>query len=137
MLAINLVSCGTGYNADFAREVAAMPDSPNSAQGPWKGEWKSDVNGHRGPLWCILSQGEAGKWDFRYRAGWGVLEFGDYTHTLEVEEKPDGSLVFDGGMDLPGGVGFHTVKGTVSNESFQARYTSEHGDHGAMILDRP
>ena len=66
-----------------------------SSTGPWVGTWKSDWNGHEGPLWCIVSEtpNQPGSYDFRYRAGWGVLKFGNYVHTVKVAEKTPEAIV--------------------------------------------
>ena len=137
LLCLGLASCGTAYQADFRAMVRKADANPATPEGPWKGTWKSDVNGHEGPLWCMLSEGDDGEWDFRYRAGWGLMQFGDYVHTVPVKENPDGSISFKGKMDLPGGVGVHNVEGRVTKDEFEATYSSERGDKGKMSLARP
>ncbi len=133
-------SCaGSGYMKDFKQAAAELPDPPTSAEGPWRGSWKSDVNGHEGPLWCIVSPNpdQPGHYDFRYRAGWGILSFGDYVHTAPVETGPDGSLRLDDAMELPGGFGNYQVEGKVTPTEFDAEYRAEQGDHGTFELQRP
>lgn len=132
-------SCGVQYMADYRAEVARFdPQNTAAPEGPWRGEWKSEINGHTGPLWCVVSpvEQQPGHYDFRYRAGWGALRFGDYTH--RVEGRHDGeAFEFSGEMDLPGGAGVHHVDGRITDEAFEARYRSERGDRGTMSLKRP
>jgi hypothetical protein len=132
-----LVSCG-GYSRDFARAVEEMPRPPANAEGPWLGSWKSDVNGHTGPLWCVVTPNAAkpGSFDFRYRAGWGMLKFGDYIHTVEAKMAADGSIRLVGEMELPGGMGVYQVDGRLTKETFEATFQSK-GDRGTMTLKRP
>jgi hypothetical protein len=135
---VALSSCASSYNRDFAKATAALPRPPTNAEGPWLGTWKSNVNGHTGPLWCIVqpNPNRPGDYDFRYRAGWGVLKFGDYTHTTPAKLAADGSLKLSGEMVLPGGFGNYQVRGRLTRDSFTATYESE-GDRGTMTLERP
>ena len=137
-VALAFSSCAGSYTRGFAKASAALPRPPVNAEGPWLGTWKSDVNGHTGPLWCIVqpAPGRPGSYDFRYRAGWGVLKFGDYTHTTPAKPAADGSLELNGEMVLPGGFGNYQVKGRLTRDSFTATYQSE-GDRGTMTLKRP
>jgi len=138
-VALPLSSCGTGsYSRGFAAASAAMARPPVSAEGPWQGSWKSAVNGHHGPLWCMVrrSPGRLGHFDFRYRAGWGVLRFGDYTHTVPARLADDGSLKLSGAMILPAGLGTYQVDGRLTRETFVTGYRSAN-DRGTMELRRP
>ena len=139
LLPLLFASCtSVGYHRDFAKATKALPVVPTTPEGPWKGTWKSQTNGHTGPIWCILqpSAEQAGKFDFRYRAGWGMLQFGDYTHTVPAAIAGDGSLALKGKMELPAGGGTYTVDGTLSPTSFEAKYSSK-ADRGTMSLQRP
>ncbi len=136
----SLPSC-LSYHARFDKAVAkaAAEGNPGDLTGPWKGTWKSNWNGHEGPLWCIVTPtpGKPGIYDFRYRAGWGVLEFGNYVHTLPIQKNPDGSYLVKGEMALPKLFGTHSLNGRVSDKVFDASYKSDKGDHGIMTLRRP
>ncbi|MCF7733007.1 MAG: hypothetical protein K9N23_15065 [Akkermansiaceae bacterium] len=138
-LAFILSSCGTGsYSRGFKTATDAMVRPPATAEGPWQGSWKSAVNGHHGPLWCIVrpAPDRPGHYDFRYRAGWGILRFGDYTHTMPARPASDGSMKLSGRMSLPGGLGTYRVEGRLTRDTFEAGYRST-GDHGTMSLRRP
>jgi hypothetical protein len=140
LLAALLPSCSTfTYQADFEKAVAAAPDPPADPTGPWKGSWISKHNGHSGPLWCMITPTPEAEdsYDFRYHAGWGKFEFGDFTHTVPGAMAEDGSLAVKGDMKLPGFVGTYTVDGKVTKDTFKANYKSDQGDHGTMTLERP
>lgn len=139
IVAFTLSSCGTGsYQRDFDKESAARVHPSTNAEGPWQGTWASGANGHHGPLWCVVQPTPArpGHYDFRYRAGWGTIRFGDYTHTTPARLDGDGSIQLSGEMLLPGGLGIYQVKGRLTRDSFNATYRSA-ADHGTMILRRP
>lgn len=139
LAALALSSCvPNSYTRGFVEATAALPRPPVNAEGPWLGTWKSNVNGHTGPLWCIVqpTPNRPGEYDFRYRAGWGALKFGDYIHTTPAKPAADGSLKLSGEMVLPGGFGTYQVDGRLTRDSFTATYQSE-GDRGTMTLKRP
>lgn len=137
ILPMALVSCVSRYERDFQSAVEVMPESPPSVEGPWVGRWRSDTNGHEGPLWCLVRERDGGGYDFRYRAGWGVMQFGDYLHAIEEVEETESGIAFRGAMDLPGGVGVYDVEGLVVPDFFDAEYRSDRGDHGTIKLRRP
>lgn len=133
-----LPSC-LSYHARFDQAVAKAAGKHEDPTGPWLGRWKSEWNGHEGPLWCIVTEtpDTPGSYDFRYRAGWGILQFGNYVHTVKVDKTPDGSFLVKGEMDLPKLVGTHSLDGKVTSTTFDANYKSVKGDHGTMTLRRP
>ncbi|MBN8458524.1 MAG: hypothetical protein J0M04_11870 [Verrucomicrobia bacterium] len=135
---ILLASCGGLYVREFERTVTATKVPAANACGPWKGAWKSEVNGHTGPLWCLIrpDDDQADRFHFRYRAGWGWFRFGDYDHAVEGRMDAKGTLRLRGGMELPGGLGVYHVDGAVTRSAFVAKYQSAH-DRGSIILSRP
>ena len=137
--AVALSSCGpNSYTRGFVEATAALPRPSVNAEGPWIGTWKSNVNGHTGPLWCIVqpTPERPGDYDFRYRAGWGALKFGDYTHTTPAKLTGDGSIALSGKMKLPGNFGNYQVEGRLTRDDFTATYQGA-GDRGTMTLKRP
>lgn len=135
LLLATLVSCSS-YQRDFKAATKSFT-STGTLEGPWKGTWQSEVNGHHGPLWCQVSRDpeKAKEWIFRYRAGWGVLQFGDYKHSVKATLK-NKLLPIDSSMTLPGGFGTYHVKGTLTSTNFAMRFKGN-GDKGTMILTRP
>ncbi|MEN8773351.1 MAG: hypothetical protein ABF379_16735 [Akkermansiaceae bacterium] len=129
-----LASCSS-YQRDF-RNASITKPSPTPT-GTWKGTWKSEVNGHHGPLWCIITKDENSldSYNFRYRAGWGVLQFGDYTHRISTK-KQDGALPLNHSMTLPKNFGTYRIKGQVSSTKFECRFQGN-GDKGTISLQRP
>ena len=131
---LTLASCSS-YQRDFRKATLTKPQP--GPTGPWKGHWQSEVNGHHGPLWCLVSRDSEGDyWNFRYRAGWGLLQFGDYTHPITATPKKDGSLPVEGKMTLPNNFGTYSVQGLVTNQRFHLHYQGN-GDKGSMTLTRP
>jgi len=131
-----LVSC-SGYQRDFKRAASEFKQA-KSPEGPWKGTWKSEINGHHGPLWCLVSNDDTSPktWQFRYRAGWGVLQFGDYIHRVDTKLKSNGSLPLDSSMTLPKNFGTYAVNGQITPTQFKVRFEGN-GDKGTMTLTRP
>jgi len=138
LVSLLLASCAS-YPKDFRAAAKEHQPSPLPS-GPWKGTWKSDVNGHSGPLWCLISQdpSQPDLWNFRYRAGWGVLQFGDYTHQIKARTTMAGEfrLPVRGEMTLPNNFGTYSVEGAVFHDRLKLRYKGR-GDRGTMALTRP
>lgn len=138
-LPLLFASCVPGtYTRDFAKQTVALPKPPQSVEGPWLGEWESKVNGHQGPLWCMVhpNKEKPEHYDFRYRAGWGLIHFGDYVHTTAAKPDAAGNLLLEGEMELPAGFGTYAVKGKLTPTEFKATYESK-ADRGTMTLARP
>jgi len=131
-----LGSCSS-YQKDFRSSVKS-DEPPAFPTGPWKGHWRSEVNGHHGPLWCLISQNPDAPelWDFRYRAGWGLLQFGDYTHQVRATPNSEGNLPVRGKMTLPKNFGTYSVRGLITPDRFHLHYQGS-GDKGSMTLTRP
>ena len=134
-----LASCSS-----YQREFKASTNEFRSAiklkatpTGPWKGTWKSEVNGHHGPLWCMITRNESSPetYNFRYRAGWGLLQFGDYTHPITTTQE-DGALSLNHSMALPNNLGTYRIKGRVGPTQFECRFQGN-SDKGTMVLQRP
>ncbi|MFT6239762.1 MAG: hypothetical protein ACJAQT_001843 [Akkermansiaceae bacterium] len=140
LLATFLLASCSKYSGDF--QTAAKNFKPEAVPltpaGPWKGTWKSEVNGHTGPLWCLVSQDKKDLtiWNFRYRAGWGILKFGDYNHPVKTKLTGNRKLPLQGEMTLPNNFGTYKVIGTLTPENFKVRYNGN-GDKGTMTLTRP
>ena len=135
ILATLLLASCSSYQRDFKKtQLNILTPSP---AGPWKGTWKSKVNGHHGPLWCIITEdpSQPDTYNFRYRAGWGVLQFGDYTHRIATKEK-NGFLPLNHSMTLPKNFGTYRIKGQVTPGKFECFFEGN-GDKGTMILTRP
>ncbi len=142
LLASLLLASCSSYSGDFGAETKKFNQSTKPAStpsGPWKGTWKSEVNGHHGPLWCVVSQDKVDPslWNFRYRAGWGILKFGDYTHQLQANlDRRTSNLPLKGKMTLPKNFGTYAIEGVASPINFNVRYHGN-GDKGTMTLTRP
>jgi len=137
LLACGLTSCTSNYHVDYRKAVQNFKQGDRPT-GPWKGAWKSEVNGHKGPLWCLVTQDpkEPDTWTFRYRAGWGVLQFGDYKHPVKTTLQADHSLPVDDKMELPNNYGTYAVRGKLTPKEFKFRFEGD-GDKGTMTLARP
>lgn len=133
--ALFLTSCGSSYHSAFKK---AKQPAGNTVEGAWKGTWQSNINGHHGPLWCIVTQNKetSSQWNFRYRAGWSVLQFGDFLHQTPAKLDPNGNLPLTGRMILPNNFGTYSVEGQLTPTQFNLRYQGS-GDRGTITLIRP
>ncbi len=140
LASVFLASCSS-YQGDFRAATKKFKETSKPAStlsGPWKGTWKSEANGHHGPLWCMVSQDakDPSLWNFRYRAGWGIFKFGDYTHQVKTQPTLSGNMPVRGKMTLPNNFGTYAVEGSINRDRFNLRYKGN-GDKGTMALTRP
>src|SRR6185436_7786366 len=107
-----LCGCST-FNRDWKRAVVP-PESESSMEGPWEGSWKSDVNGHRGGLRCLMAHETNSVYRARFRATYGSIFHFSYTVPLEVQPHFAG-WEFSGEADLgklAGGVYYYEGRAT-------------------------
>lgn len=137
-----LTSCGS-FQGAWRNALSTPP--PDALQGPWEGEWRSEVNGHRGKLRCVIraEPGEAGEEAgdegneaaFHYWARWAVFS-GDFRGRYPVERLGEGHWRFQGSSDLGWLGGVYTHRGEVRDGEFRAVYEGSH-DRGTMLMRRP
>ena len=125
----------TTFNHEW-RNATANPVPGTDLQGPWKGLWVSDANGHTGKLRCVVTRGDNGIYRARFHAKYRkILSFG-YTVPLKVE-RTDNSFNFRGEANLgwwAGGV-YH-YDGHADATNFFSNYSSKY-DHGTFQMARP
>ena len=109
-------------------------------EGPWAGEWSSDVNGHHGRLRCLISETTNELWQARFHATYKMLwiiplTFG-YTVDLSVTKEQD-RFVFHGEEDLGSFAGgLYHYEGEATGENFFSTYRCDY-DHGTFRMTRP
>ena len=138
VLALLLLACLCGcstFNRDWRR--AAVPaDHENSIAGPWQGRWRSEVNGHRGGLRCLMVRESDSLCQARFRATYGSIFHFSYSVALVVQPH-DVGWEFDGEADLGklvGGAFYYEGRATRTN--LISTYRSK-SDHGVFELQRP
>jgi hypothetical protein len=135
IIALPLLAGCSSFGRDW-KAAARDPVSAGSIEGRWEGTWRSDSNGHRGRLRCILTQQNESVLRARFHAKYaGVLSFG-YTAPLTVTNVA-GIWRFTGEADLgklAGGV--YRYDGTASPTNFHSTYRAK-SDHGVFEMTRP
>lgn len=134
LLIVLFSGCST-FNRDWQR-AASNASLTNDIEGRWDGTWKSDANGHRGRLRCLMSKLDARKYEARFHAKYRkVFSFG-YTIAMEVQPT-NGVFKFTGDADigkLAGGKYYY--EGSASPTNFFSTYSSKY-DHGTFQMKRP
>lgn len=137
-MAMVLWMCGCSFNKEWKAAVNS-PTPTNSIEGRWAGEWRSEKNGHRGALRCIVAKTADATYRARFRATyWKIARF-SYTATLNGVETNgvNGVTVLKGEANLgklAGGV--YKYEAAVTPEEFRATYSSKY-DHGKFEMKRP
>lgn len=135
--ALILTSCGT-FERDWEQSVAEYKAGKvSSPAGPWTGTWDTRTNGHSGNLRAIVtpSGNGDGQYDFRYHATWAKILSGTYTVRFPVKRSGSGYTA-NGEKNLgPFGTFGHRAK--IRGNQFRATYSSDKGDLGSFLLQRP
>ncbi len=129
-------SCGTLiYNHAWNAYEPVAANDP--VEGRWKGEWRSEENGHAGGLRCMLTREREGAYLARFHSTYGWFFFFRHRAEFVITGEEDGVLRFVGEEDLGsmfGGV--YTYEGSVAGDAFEARFAAESGDHGVFTMTR-
>jgi hypothetical protein len=126
----------SGFNREW-RAATARPLPAPAIAGPWTGDWRSSVNGHRGQLRALLTPVDEETFQARFRARfWGIMS---YSYSLELTAEPvsPGHWRLKGESDLgwlAGGI--FQCRGMASADFLQATFDSKR-DRGTFILSRP
>jgi hypothetical protein len=129
-----LTACSSFHNEWKAATKAAI--SANSIEGPWSGDWRSDVNGHHGSLRCVVAKTSETTYRAHYRAHFLKIFRFTYAATLNGHET-NGVVTLEGEANLgklAGGV--YKYEGRATPTEFRSTYASKH-DHGAYQMTRP
>ncbi len=132
LLAALFVNCG-----DFRRSggQASTRSESGGLEGRWKGEWRSETNGHGGELKCVITGAGSNRCRASFRAVyWSVLR-ACYTVELTFERR-GGGYRFKGESNLgrlAGGV--YSYEGEVTGDDFLSDYRCRY-DHGTFRMKR-
>lgn len=141
-----LANCASSFNREFKRinDQESRHDRHYIA-GPWRGSWRSEVNGHHGKLRCLVLDPNLlasmkphvpGLFRFRYHATYLGLFSATYDVSHTVRRTKTG-CEFSGDQILKGiGGGLYHYEGRVVNGTFRATYRSAR-DHGVFEMNRP
>lgn len=107
--------------------------SANGVEGRWRGEWRSEVNGHHGPIDCVLAASGEYLIAASFHAEYSKVLRVCYTVQLQAERVGDGFRL-RGEADLgrlAGGV--YSYEGELSTMQLLCRYRCRY-DHGMFDL---
>ena len=117
-------------------KTAARRSPTGGIEGRWDGSWRSESNGHKGRLRCLIRKVDDVNYAARFRANyWKIFTFG-YTVPLAVRGEP-GVFKFSGQADLgklAGGV-YH-YEGEATSDRFLSTYICAR-DRGVFEMKRP
>lgn len=130
-----VLSACTNFEAEWDRRLLTKP--LDGFDGCWKGQWRSDVNGHDGDLRAIVTRSGDSDYSIRYHALYGPkalpIPFHHALDSVKVEREGE---VFNvtGTADL-GLFGNYSYDGQCSADIYKSSYISEY-DRGIFDLER-
>lgn len=139
--ALALLATGCGalrfQHAWSSFEPAATGPDELGVAGRWRGEWRSERDGHSGGLRCLMTRRDAERYRAWFYSTYAGILFFQYETELSVTAREPGLVRFAGEQDLGAAVGgVYRYEGTVAGDRFTATYRAENGDHGVFVLRR-
>jgi len=117
------------------RAADPLPCSPDLS-GHWVGCWKSDKNGHRGPLRATFTKVSDSCYRVRFFGRFfKVIPF-TYAVNLTVTATHGDHVTLAGSLLLGPVLGAFHTSAVATESSFRAQFTSK-GDQGQFLLNRP
>jgi len=135
-LALSLFLTGCSSFSREWRTTLKQPQAADSIAGAWEGRWVSDLSGHEGKLWCIMTRKTESEYDARFKARYKKIFSFSYTVPMQVKRSGN-SWKFEGEADLgkiAGGV--YNYTGAASTTNFFSTYDNKY-DHGKFEMARP
>jgi hypothetical protein len=129
-----MTGCST-FNKEW-RAAAKTTPTPNSIQGRWTGEWRSQQNNHHGQLRAVITQTSPTTYRAHYKATYKTILHFSYIATLNATDT-NSPIKLSGQADLrklAGGI--YKYEATATPTNFQSTYTSKY-DHGHYEMTRP
>lgn len=129
---ILLGACGC---SNIDQQWQAAGEHPNGIEGRWQGVWKSQQDGHTGPLLCVIRKTGPETYDCLFNATfWGIFRF---TYDARLPGRNVGQQVYLlGDQDLGWPVGPYHYAGSATPTQFYCAYHAR-DDHGYFALARP
>ena len=130
------------FVAAIARPVRAdgwvAPQEPTGTwkpAGTWKGEWRSNSTGHRGPMRVVITPSSKGTYQARFTGRFAAVIPFAYRAELVPVQRTDGTTVLTSSKKLGPVLGSYQmqtqVQGNVLTGQFQAA-----GDKGSIQMQR-
>lgn len=132
MAAVLCMVCGC---SNIDQQWQAAPEHPKGIEGRWEGVWKSQQDGHSGPLRCVIRQAGPETYDCLFNATfWGIFRA---TFEAKLIGRSVGEQVYlMGDQDLGWPMGLYHYACSANPTQFYCAYHAK-DDHGYFALGRP
>jgi hypothetical protein len=127
-----------GFEREWKQVLAEHRVNPVAAPaGPWEGTWVTTTDGHSGKLRAIVTPApeDPGKYDFHYHATWARVFSGAYKVRFPVTRERGRYIA--NGKEAMGKFGTFGHKAVITEDAFEATFSSDKGDLGSFSLARP
>ena len=137
-VALCLLSSGCGAIRFHRAWTGYEPSTERDGMvGRWRGEWRSESNGHAGGLRCVMTRCDERHYHAWFYSTYGPFFFFQHEVRLHAVREADGSLRFSGAQDLGAAIGgVYRYAGTAGPDSFRATFSAENDDHGVFEMTR-
>jgi len=127
-----------GFERDWKQALADHREGRVTApDGPWEGTWVTTTDGHSGKLRAVVTPAadQPGHYDFHYHATWAKVLSGAYKVRFPVIRER-GHYLADGEHTM-GKFGTFGHRAVITDDAFEATFSSDKGDLGSFSMTRP
>ena len=138
LLALGLVSLQAASFSSFSSSLQAQEPTVVQGQNPtgtWKGEWRSESTGHRGPMRVVITPSNRGTYQARFTGRFAAIIPFAYRAELVPVQSSDGTTRLTSSKKLGPILGDYQMQTQVSGSTLSGRFQAA-GDRGSIQMQR-
>lgn len=108
---------------------------PQNPTGTWKGEWRSNSTGHRGPMRVVITPSSKGTYQARFTGRFAAVIPFAYRAELVPTKRTDGSTVLTSSKKLGPILGSYQMQTQVQGNALSGQFQAA-GDKGSIQMQR-
>jgi len=103
--------------------------------GTWKGEWRSNSTGHRGPMRVVITPSSKGTYQARFTGRFAAVIPFAYRAELVPVQRTDGTTVLTSSKKLGPVLGSYQMQTQVQGNALSGQFQAA-GDNGSIQMQR-
>ena len=108
---------------------------PQNPTGTWKGEWRSNSTGHRGPMRVVITPSSKGTYQARFTGRFAAVIPFAYRAELVPTKRTDGTTVLTSSKKLGPILGSYQMQTQVQGNALSGQFQAA-GDSGSIQMQR-
>lgn len=109
--------------------------APQNPAGTWKGEWRSNSTGHRGPMRVVITPSSKGTYQARFTGRFAAVIPFAYRAELVPVQRLDGTTALTSSKKLGPVLGSYQMQTQVQGNALTGQFQAA-GDSGSIQMQR-